>query len=423
MHQGFIWEFKTYLLYLQQNYRIMKYSIAFKDLPFEPERKQVIFVENQYHERINTIIKKKYDWLKWTFKRANLEFIYLPMFFNDEEIKEKVLYYAPYLTEEIMENVELRSSHLLRYMSHPENHGKIMPSFLYAPKKEDEEWVFQGVTIDIDGSDNKITKWFEYAILDIEEEISFQQPKFSLGFPKGTNDDNLSINDDESVSETPQIEYSSTNSFWNKFLMKAKRFGEDMVSEEEESSLASNEPTPSSLDEILDEDVRDTLEDLERNIERLRLLGIPLSAISEFVTRYETVSRLRITDDLRILLPDYNNREVKMGASFKAIYFLFLNHPEGIILQQLENYHHELANYYRQAKHAKELTDKMIERINALEYPGNNNLNSILSKIKAYFRATIDEHLAKNYYIVGRPGEPYKIALDNIIIEWEDEDE
>ena len=81
----------------------MKYSIALRNLPFEPETRQVIYVENQYDERVNAIIKEKYDWLRWTFKRANLDFVYLPMFFNDEEIKEKVLYYAPYLTEEIME--------------------------------------------------------------------------------------------------------------------------------------------------------------------------------------------------------------------------------------------------------------------------------------------------------------------------------
>ena len=66
----------------------MRYSIAFKNLPFEPEKRQVIYVENQYDERINAIIKEKYDWLKYQFKHANLDFVYLPMFFNDEEIKE-----------------------------------------------------------------------------------------------------------------------------------------------------------------------------------------------------------------------------------------------------------------------------------------------------------------------------------------------
>ena len=147
----------------------MNYSITFRDLPFEPERRQVIYVENQYDERINTIIKNNYERLKWIFKQSNLDFIYLPMFFNDEEIKEKVLYYAPYLTSEIIEKTELRSSYLLGYMSHLENKGKIVPSLLFVPKKEDNEWIFQGQTIDLDSEDiNENVHWFEDIIFDID---------------------------------------------------------------------------------------------------------------------------------------------------------------------------------------------------------------------------------------------------------------
>jgi hypothetical protein len=80
------------------------------------------------------------------------------MFFNDEETKQKVLYYAPYLTSDIIEKAELRSSYLLGYMSHIENKDKISPSLLFAPKKEDGEWIFQGQTIDFDNNSNNIIK-------------------------------------------------------------------------------------------------------------------------------------------------------------------------------------------------------------------------------------------------------------------------
>jgi hypothetical protein len=110
-----------------------------------------------------------------------------------------------------------------------------------------------------------------------------------------------------------------------------------------------------------------------------------------------------------------------MGALYKAVYFLFLNHSEGIVLQRLEDYHRELVNYYLQTSHREALTPKMVDTINRLEYPGDNTINIVLSRIKAYFKATIDEHLAKHYYITGVPGEPYRIALDSSLIEWEDE--
>ena len=396
----------------------MKYSIAFKDLPFMPEDRQVIYVENQYDERINAIIKEKYNLLKYQFKRANLDFVYLPMFFDDEEIKEKVLYYAPYLTSEIMEKVELRSSYLLGYMSHLENKVKIMPSFLYAPQKEGDEWVFQGLTIDISEKENfSINNWFEDTIYDIEEELT---PITHSRYQIEDKDESLLVTG-ESIHES-QAEYSSTPNFWEKAERELKKFAKKCVEEEGDYSETNHEPAPSSLDEINEKDVRDTIEELERNIERLRLLGIPLAAIAEFVAKYETVSRIKFTDDLKIFLPDYNNLEVKMGALYKAVYFLFINHPEGIILKRLEEYHHELTNYYLQASGRDSLTQKMYESINTLEYPGNNYINTILSKIKMCFKATIDEHLARYYYIYGKPGEPYKIALENIQIEWEEEE-
>ena len=391
----------------------MKYSIAFKNLPFEPERRQVIYVENQYDEYINSVIRDKYDWLKYQFKRANFDFVYLPMFFNDEEIKEKVLYYAPYLTSEIMEKVELRSSYLLGYMSHMENKVKIMPSFLYAPQKEEDEWVFQGQTIDISNKEDlAINKWFEDSIFDIEEE--FPAVHRYIRFDK---DEVSSAMTGQSTSSESKPEYSSTP-IWDKLKKGYLKFGKSIV--EEEDGISS-ETDRSTLEEIRDEDARKTFEDLERIIERLRLLGIPLSVIEEYIAKYETISRLLLTDDYRIFLPDYNDREVKMGPLYKAVYFLFLNHPEGIILQHLENYHHELVNYYLQTSQKDELTPRMVDTINRLEFPGDNTIHIVLTRIKAYFKITIDEHLAKHYYIVGKPGEPYRIPLDPDLIEWEEE--
>ena len=90
-------------------------------------------------------------------------------------------------------------------------------------------------------------------------------------------------------------------------------------------------------------------------------------------------------------------------------------------MQRLEDYHHELVNYYLQTSKKKELSSRMIETINTLEYPGNNSNNIVLSKIKAEFKKVVDDHLARHYYITGSPGEPYKISLDKDLIVWEDE--
>lgn len=388
----------------------MMYSVAFQGLPFEPGERQVVYIENQYDERINAIIRERYEQLRWIFKRVNLDFVYLPMFFKDEETKEKVLYYAPYLTADIIQKAELRSSYLLNFLCQPESSEKMTPSLIYAPKKDGDKWVFQRQLINIDkyGIDDCL-EWFQALSVQIMDELLYVKHNRPRNFES-------------------QINYASMpskSSHWDYYLppgflgcaLTDHEMGIDNIGDVEPAK----DESISTLDEIREEDVRDTIEELERNIERLRLYGVPLTAIVEFVSKYETVSRLRITDDLRIFLPDYNNREVKIPALYKAVYFLFLNHPEGIVLKQMENYHSELANYYKQTSGAECLTPRMINSLNHLEAPGGDAIQVALSKIKIYFKGVIDEHLARHYCIVGSPSEPYKIPLDNSLIEWVEE--
>ncbi len=400
----------------------MNYSIAFRNLPFEPDRRQVVYVENQYDEYINAIIKSHYEQLKRTFAMAHLEFVYLPMFFNDEETKEKVLYYAPYLTTDILEKAELRSSYLLGYMSLVKNREKIAPSFLYAPKKEGDEWVYLGLTINLPGTNDRDSfQWLERAVLGIADQlfaVSRYQRRYDVDLEACTP-----LPDDEQRVIKPSRSKRATTP--NQWWMMRKRFhlSKEIVPDDDFCFEESAEPTLPRLDEIGEEDVRDTLEELERNIEKLRLWGIPLSALVEFVAKHETVSRLLITDDYSIFLPDYNNLEVKMGPFYKAVYCLFINHPEGIVLQLLEDHHRELVNYYLQTTRKTELTPRMADTIRRLEHPVDSSIHYTLSRINFYFRETIDEHLAKHYYIVGKPGEPYKVALDRNLIVFDDDED
>ena len=70
-------------------------KLSFKNLPFVPEKGEVIYVESSYHRWLNGFIRNNYDWLKNTFSQHHLHFCYLPL-----RAKEVVNYYAPYLTTE-----------------------------------------------------------------------------------------------------------------------------------------------------------------------------------------------------------------------------------------------------------------------------------------------------------------------------------
>jgi hypothetical protein len=210
-------------------------------------------------------------------------------------------------------------------MSNLGNREKIGPSLIYAPQKEDDEWIFQGLSIDLDEKNkDSFLRLIEDFIADMEEDIESSRQRLHVILYDEDIDDGILYRSDEDWDESePKAEYSSTPDLGTKLGRWLKKFGHACLEEEEDYPSASSEPSMPSLDEINEEDVRDTIEELERNIERLRLLGIPLTVIVEFVAKYETISRLYITDDLRILLPDYD-KEVEMPALYKALYILFV---------------------------------------------------------------------------------------------------
>lgn len=397
----------------------MKYSIALKNLPFKPEKDQVIYVENHHDEWINAFIRKNYDLFKWYFLRSGLEFVYLPMFFKDEDIREKVLYYAPYLTEETLEQTELNNNFLLKFMSHQENREKILPSLIYAPKEMNGEWIFKGQFITIDKKEDReaIIQWL-YLASDIEEELASDSKPQEAGYDEDYDDDTILFRmGDDSDNEPSKTEYSSSGNFWEKWNINIKKSPQD--TETEENKDYTTEP---NLDEIQEEDVEEVLKALDKSIERLLLIGVPLGAIHELIDKRETISRLYITDDLRITLPDYNNKEVRMTALYKAVYLLFLFHSEGIVLKHMEEYHKELVYFYKKTSKVEELTPKMLESINKLECIGNNYLNTIFAKIRAAFLQSFDKHLARHYIIQGSPGEPYRIPLDPDLVKFEEDE-
>ena len=397
----------------------MKYSIAFKDLPFEPESRQVIYVENQYDGRINAIIMENYEQLKRAFSQADLEFIYLPMFFKDEDMETKIRYYAPYLTADVIEKAELRSSFLLGFMSHAENREKIAPSLLYTPRRVNDEWRFHGETIEFAGEINKdiVGIWIEYVVSEIEFECNYILGNFDQ--PERCHDEDEKFGEKlihrgkSDLIDSSKVEYSSAGPRFSNIDKHAKL--------RKNAKNKSSIQLELSLEEIRDEEAEEDIEGLLAYKERLRLKGMSLAAIIELIIKGEPLSRLFVTTDNRLFLPEYNNIEIELTPKFKAVYFLFLNHPEGIILKHLEEYHKELTNYYRQMSKG-ELTPKMIESIKKMEVPGNNDINIALTKIRNAFERRFDEHLAKHYIIEGTPGEPYKIALDYNLIEWEDEE-
>ena len=128
------------------------------------------------------------------------------------------------------------------------------------------------------------------------------------------------------------------------------------------------------------------------------------------------LSRLTIAKDCTLTLSDYQ-QEVKMEPIVKAIYLLFLNHPEGIAFKYLPDYRKELADIYQKIKPFG-LNERAIRCIEDVTNPLLNSINEKCSRIRAAFLPVVDSTLLEQYIIVGKSGEVKKITLPRDLVVW-----
>ena len=129
----------------------------------------------------------------------------------------------------------------------------------------------------------------------------------------------------------------------------------------------------------------------------LKAIGVPLLEELRIEAAKGRLSRLVITEDYRFILEDYH-KEVELQPVHKAVYLLFLAHPEGIEFKRLANYREELTRYYMATAKIMD-KEKVIESVDHLIDPLDNAINEKCSRIKKVFLELMDEYTA-SYYII-----------------------
>ena len=102
----------------------------------------------------------------------------------------------------------------------------------------------------------------------------------------------------------------------------------------------------------------------------------------------------------------------------KAVYLLYLRHPEGIAFKQLAEFKNELKQIYNQLRPSG-LTQRAMQSIEDVTNPTNNSINEKCARIRAAFLSQFDDYMAKSYYIEGPRGEAKKISLPRNLVLWE----
>ncbi len=142
------------------------------------------------------------------------------------------------------------------------------------------------------------------------------------------------------------------------------------------------------------------LQKANRNDLLLRAIGAPLLEELRIEAARPKLSRLRITKCYRFFLMDYENREVELQPVHKAVYLLFLAHPEGIEFKRLSDYREELTRYYWATAKTMD-REKIVEGVKHLVDPLDNAINEKCSRIKKVFLDLMDEYTATYYIISG----------------------
>lgn len=140
-------------------------------------------------------------------------------------------------------------------------------------------------------------------------------------------------------------------------------------------------------------------------------------SINETVAYFNRPSRLEITSGTyKVLLPDYH-REIHFTAQVKALYVLFLNHPEGIRMAEIGDYKEEyktLYLYFTNRDNMERLRDSVEKLLDVLS---PSALNVKKSQCSTALRHAIPEDELRQYYeIEVHRGEPHKINLDRSLV-------
>ncbi len=359
-------------------------ELSFKSLPFDPESGQVIYVESSYHKKLNTFILDHYTWLRKTFHRHGLEFCYLPNLFD-----ETVHYHAPYLKDEECRAIIDGLPSLTDYAIDGET---IEPSLVFAldiPVEDAEgNTVLQSVAIE--------PKWYRP-----------NKRTFAL-----------------LAKEVKRV--AVERSIYYHELRKPERKGEDdegghvrfSIGDVDERVVPRRGQLADYADNHFDSESRELIEEIRARVKALRLKGVNTLFIHGIIDECERLSRLRITKDYRIFLVDYNNMEIRLAVLPKAVFFLFLHHPEGIRFKELSDYYPELLQIYLKLR---PIGGRMRQEqsIRDITNPCSNSINEKCARIREAFICNFDERLAKNYFITGRRGEPKSIMLDPSMVIWE----
>ena len=336
--------------------------------------KELVYVASEEDKELNDLFETKPEVIEGWGKMMGFHIIYLPLLIKRLQEKRVLQYRAPYLNDTEVKSAIVGNDFMLRFLDNPADKGKLKHGFIRT------ENIHRGD----DGKDKAINRFYPLSSKG-GEPIADQLHRISK----------------QIAAEDSQKK------------LTGRTFDEwgdgDSSDSPADSQFNSQKGT---------ENIEDLMEEVRERIVKLRQRGIAEYLLEQLIHPDNRLSRLVITKDYRIVLPDYNDMEIKMEPLVKSVYLLFLRHPEGIMFKYLPDYREELARIYAELRPVG-LTDKALQSIEDVTNPLLNSINEKCARIRGAFVGQFDDYMAKSYYIDGLRGEAKKISLPRNLVVWE----
>jgi len=159
------------------------------------------------------------------------------------------------------------------------------------------------------------------------------------------------------------------------------------------------------------------VKEVKEKIQKLKEYGMSEKEITSLLHIEEPLLKLTISKNYRIFLGD-NHIEVHMEPLVKAVYLLFLSHPEGIVFKDLPDYRRELTKIYSEVR-PWGLSERALQSIEDVTNPLLNSINEKCARIRKAFINVMDNKAAEPYIIKGMRGGIKKISLPHDLVVWE----
>lgn len=357
--------------------------VDFVTKAYYPEsQKELVYVANEEDGYINHLFEQHHGFINKIATRYHFHFTYVPSLANQLNDRDILRYVDPCNTESRVPNT-VGNDFLLHDIANPEDKAKFRQGIVFIQNRF-------GVPSSSASGRQEYTFVNSFFPLSSHSEKSLAKQLLEILFTliyTGSLDDR---------------QYST------------RVLGCMIRDDEEAEDYADNHFNSQQEEESID----DLIEEIRERVEKLRQRGLAAYVLEELFHPEGKLSQMVITKDYRLLLTDYHDMEIKMEPLVKAVYLLFLNHPEGIRFKELPEYRKELTGIYLKLK-PNGMTDRVKKSIEDVTNPLLNSINEKCARIRGAFVGQFDNYLAKYYYIDGLRAEPKKITLPRELVIWE----